>query len=719
MGWKQERIEKLASVIATHVPLDLLREVVGQYGIVKDFDERLKAGPQDTLQRAYELALAIVLAHDKLGLAGRFARTIYYKIWQDPAAGRALNEFATDDDTAKQASHVKRAATLSDQALARFLEETRPRICMICAYVKFDDHQEHFSRGTGFLVGPDLVLTARHVLRHHIRDGAEFHHNTARLGAFFDHFDGDPIDDFNVQRNPPFFVGFANKWLEESSDEMDCDGLFRNPTEEQLGQLCRRLDVALIRLAERVGDYTRSPKGGVRRLWFDIPDDAVPARLQFDDRVIIRQHPHGHPLRIDFGRYRESDQSFTRIRYTTETDPGSSGAPCFNQHYELIGMHNAEYRPDGELSVLNQAIRFDHIANKIRPKLTGFVRPGSVRIWNASTSIEAPIPILGRAKLLDWIVQASEPLPASRFARQYAAVARLKGSGRTFSTDILRAARRGPLDRIVVLGTSTEALPLSAIDFIAAIADQLRIPPSDLAQLPPRPSIDLPDGNWDGDKLYRWACEAVPVEFAKILRSLRAYQVDRVEEAKEIVQMLEGSGRTPSQEDLALAARADKLMETRHRWDRIWIVVDGLNEGEESDPIPLSEEVRNLIAGLLGGKLDEANVPEELRRLRWLFLGRLPYTVPEEQICIETLNPDRIGLDELLECIAALANTFNKPLLDETKVPLRASLRRIMLEEAIKTKLGRPAERLQTLQQQFAMLAPMLAEEYRGDHERL
>jgi hypothetical protein len=716
MRWPRERIERLARVIAERIPLDVLSEVVKQYDIIKDFDTLLKGGPQDPAEKAYSLALHVVIVHDEAELAARFAKTLYFRLWQDAAAGPALGPFATDDDATQQASHVKRAATLSEEKLARFLEETRPRICLICALARIGG-EESFSRGTGFLVGPDLVITARHVLRDHIRGDAQLNPSPGRVGAYFDHFEGDPIEDFAVKGVPPLFVEFADKWLMATSDEMVEDGMFRDPTDTQLDELTKHLDMVLVKLAEPVGRYTRSATGGARRLWFDIPDDEVSAGLREDDRVIIRQHPHGHPLRIDFGRLKEIDKSKTRIRYTTETDQGTSGAPCFNQHFKLIGMHNADYRPDGTTSVLNQAIRFDHIAKKVRDKLKRFDVPSSVGIWNASTSIESPVAILGRTTFLDWIGRSSAALPDNRADRLFAAIATRKGSGRTFSVDILRAARRSLLDRIVVLGTDTDAVPSSVSDFLAAVANQLRIPLTELAGLPPRPSSDLPATSGSGDKLYKWASEEVPRWFSDVLHKQREYKVDRVEESKKLVKTYEELGRVPPSDDVALAQRADHLIEIRYRWERIWIVIDRLSEEQQSDQVRLSEEVRNLIAGLTGGRVDEEAVPGELRRLRWIFLGQRPDFLLASQICSEDLDPSAVGLDDMIACIGVLANTFNKPLAEDAIKALRASFKLWMRDPAVQLKLEGTSERLETLQGQIAKLAPVLAEEYRGDHE--
>ena len=101
--------------------------------------------------------------------------------------------------------------------------------------------------------------------------------------------------------------------------------------------------------------FTPAPRVAARDAnGYRFPPTGLPRNFRKDDRIIIPQHPHGHTLQIDFGRLKETDQSTTRIRYTTESDKGTSGAPCFNHHFnagaqqfKLVGLHNADYRPDG------------------------------------------------------------------------------------------------------------------------------------------------------------------------------------------------------------------------------------------------------------------------------------------------------------------------------------------------------------------------------------
>lgn len=707
MRWPPERIDALARIIAERVPVDVLRKVVTQFNII-DFDTVAKDGPEKPGEKAYFAAHKIVVAHDEREQATLFAAALYERLWADAAIGPALVPFTVKDDAALQGSLVKRQATLGDAKLGQFMEETRGRICLVCASATIAGEVK-FTSGTGFLVGPHLVLTARHVLQWHIRDNEQIKPSPGRVGAYFDHFRGDPITDFLEGATESKFVEFADDWLVTSSGQMPRDGLFREPTPEQLEKLRECLDMVLVRLAQPIGYATRYAFGGLRRLWFELPEDTVPARLKADDRIIIRQHPYGQPLQIDFGRFKQSDASSTRIRYTTETAEGTSGAPCFNQEFKLVGMHNAEFRPDGPRTELNQAIRFDHIARKIRTELAGFDETAPARMWNVAASVESPAVIFGRGPFLDWIKRASTELPGLRRDRLYAVVGQKNGSGRTFSVDILRAALPDAHDRIVVLGTETDGVPELVPDFISAIADQLRVG-IDLAGMPARPGTELPPTSGDGDKLYKWASEDVPRWLEGELRKRRAFEVDRRAEAQAIVDLYRSQNRTPPADELAQSQVERR--EIRYRWERIWIVIDRLNEEKQADQARLSDDVRNLIASLTGGRIEENALSEEFRRLRWIFLGQKPDFIPDLAISREDLNPDSIGIDDMIASIGLFADAFNKPLTNDAVLAYRATFDEWMEGEEVKEKLK--TGRLATMQKRIARLAPFLIKQFRA-----
>jgi hypothetical protein len=58
---------------------------------------------------------------------------------------------------------------------------------------------------------------------------------------------------------------------------------------------------------------------------------------------MIVQHPIAGPLKlaIDTQGIIGLNENGTRIKYRTNTEPGSSGSPCFNVNWELIALHHA------------------------------------------------------------------------------------------------------------------------------------------------------------------------------------------------------------------------------------------------------------------------------------------------------------------------------------------------------------------------------------------
>ncbi len=147
------------------------------------------------------------------------------------------------------------------------------------------------SGGTGFLIGPDLVLTSLHVVQGLLR-GDDPH--CARLV-------------FGERRS-----GFHEQWL-AGSDE------------------CR--DFAVVRSAEEVGNDCCGD--GVRG-WLEIPD--VAPELKKGLFLFIAQHPAASvlmsPAAVD-----AVDES--AVHYRANTFNGSSGSPCFDVHLRLVAMHRA------------------------------------------------------------------------------------------------------------------------------------------------------------------------------------------------------------------------------------------------------------------------------------------------------------------------------------------------------------------------------------------
>ena len=79
-----------------------------------------------------------------------------------------------------------------------------------------------------------------------------------------------------------------------------------------------------------------------------------------DERVNIIQHPRGRPKEIAIHDNRVVRVQDLVLRYRTDTEPGSSGSPVFNNEWELVALHHAGVlQSDG--SAENEGIRVSAI----------------------------------------------------------------------------------------------------------------------------------------------------------------------------------------------------------------------------------------------------------------------------------------------------------------------------------------------------------------------
>src|SRR5262249_4688836 len=181
--------------------------------------------------------------------------------------------------------------------------------------------------GTGFLVGPHVVLTKHHVLGEVIPTRGDGRPVVCRFGYHVSD-GGMPEDGTPVALKP----AFADWHLDSSPGLTD--------PEENAGvpvPTADQLDHAFIRLADDIGNRPIFPDGPVRG-WVKVPVGA-PA-LAKDMPLAILQHPKGDPVKLALDT--ESVQSVgpTRVRYSTNTDQGSSGSPCFDINWGLVALHH-------------------------------------------------------------------------------------------------------------------------------------------------------------------------------------------------------------------------------------------------------------------------------------------------------------------------------------------------------------------------------------------
>jgi hypothetical protein len=238
------------------------------------------------------------------------------------------------------------------------LAELRGKVCRI-----EDPRDPRNALGTGFLVGPDLLLTNYHVVEMYIdvidptiariRD-------TAELRCRFDY----AVDATGERAGTLKQFAPGSGWLIDYSKYSGVDpgdrGGAPQPTE---------LDYALLRLAEPAGEAP-APAGAGKRGW--IPMSTVPPSLQAKDILFIVQHPKGDPLKLAVGAVLERNPNGTRVRYDANTDGGSSGSPCFDVKLNLVAIHHAGDPDWKRAAEYNQGIPIErvigHLASRGTPQ---------------------------------------------------------------------------------------------------------------------------------------------------------------------------------------------------------------------------------------------------------------------------------------------------------------------------------------------------------------
>ena len=169
--------------------------------------------------------------------------------------------------------------------------------------------------GTGFLLGPDVVLTAYHVLAGVVGGDVP----SADVALRFDYKQG---PDGTVVNEGSLFQ-LDREWLVE----VDRD----------------RLGYALLRAAGQpgysgIGSAALESYAALRR-WIELP--TAPVGWQLDMPLFILGYDRQGMQRIElFAKaLLEIAAGDTRIRYRIETAPESSGAPCFDRSWNLVALH--------------------------------------------------------------------------------------------------------------------------------------------------------------------------------------------------------------------------------------------------------------------------------------------------------------------------------------------------------------------------------------------
>lgn len=231
-----------------------------------------------------------------------------------------------------------RSTSLVD--FVRFVQEAAARVCRV--------ELAGVPQATGFLIGPDLVLT----VSHGVWDVLERPAHAADLRFRFDAF-ADP-----THPTPPEGTLFpsADDWLLDNSPP----SLHEQSSDEGVPAL-DELDYAILRVRGAPGEWPTL--GGNLRGWFPLRRDVAPA---VGDPMTLLHYPFGGPLQIagmgpSVVGY---NANRTRLKHRVDTSAGSAGAPCFDRAWNVVAMHHASMARSG----YNQAIPIAAIYDLLRAR---------------------------------------------------------------------------------------------------------------------------------------------------------------------------------------------------------------------------------------------------------------------------------------------------------------------------------------------------------------
>jgi hypothetical protein len=183
------------------------------------------------------------------------------------------------------------------------------------------------ARGTGFLLAPDGVMTCYFV----VSEVLEGRTSGKDIVLRFDY----RTDASGAVTYPGVEYHLAHDWLIDSS-----------PIEQ--------LDYALLRVAGMPGsDPVDGRADAPLRGWLTVKSH----NLEPGQPLAVIQHAQGEPRKIAIASNAivAADTETHRVTYRINTEPGSSGAPCFNQDWELVAMHERR-DPAGKTGLIMTAI---------------------------------------------------------------------------------------------------------------------------------------------------------------------------------------------------------------------------------------------------------------------------------------------------------------------------------------------------------------------------
>jgi len=281
--------------------------------------------------------------------------------------------------------------------------------------------------GTGFLIGPSVVLTNWHV----VRDLIGVSELTPRMLTF--HFDslisGQAVGVPYLPRSKDWLLETSAMGPERPPGVADASGWWDDGLQRErfLSALGDRLDFAVVALEAAPGD---------QRGWYNLADTGEPSGT-----CQVFRHPGGRPMSVSAGSVRYASlRHNTRIFHSATTAGGSSGGLMVDARGVPVGLHSAGYDTEkggiAGSNKINCAVPLDAIAAKLgKANLESFAR--TRRLVAPLGCIGGGRPMFGREDLLGDLQELADGDKRILWIRSPAAA--FRRPGKSFSVEVMKA----------------------------------------------------------------------------------------------------------------------------------------------------------------------------------------------------------------------------------------------------------------------------------------
>jgi hypothetical protein len=302
-----------------------LNDTIRKYSNPNRVSRQIVEDVVDAYQRRYEEANLIQAA-----IEARPANPVLLRLASEKQAAAA-------PDDANLQNLIKKTNSLLDLSL--WLEKAGKLQVCVCR-IEIPTQAGDMIYGTGFLVGPDRLMTNWHVFRSVI---AQEENDSSYIVARARAADVTCRFDYKVLENNAKSLGstysLAQDWRVALSPNSPRN---REPNIDEL-------DCAVVKLAQPVGtlpvgDAQSKRIKGDPRGFITLPSVNQEGH-KFNPRtpLFMIQHPDAEPIKLalDTEAIDSINPNRTRVDYSTNSKPGSSGSPCFDQNWNLIALHHS------------------------------------------------------------------------------------------------------------------------------------------------------------------------------------------------------------------------------------------------------------------------------------------------------------------------------------------------------------------------------------------